>query len=188
MRFDPFQSRVCRNIRNELSKIFMEAIHSRDLAPSYAVAKKYAQEGAEQSIKEYISNRIERYSVIITQMQSANIAEDETYFIVLLLWDKELFFEIHEWLEPKCLKAIGTEKSILQALIRAAGTYILLEYGRDEGAKKMAAKAVAALLQHTKLLPDFLNSELLIAKLKAVDPIPPKLGAQQLISKQKESD
>lgn len=187
MRFDPFQNRLCRTIRNELSESLMEAIHNRDIAPSYAVAQKYAPESAEKDIKEYISNRIERYSGIINQIESANIAADETDIIVLLLWDKQLFFEVHEWLEPKWLKAKGTEKSILQALIHAAGTYILLEYGRNEGARKMAAKAVALLLQHTKLLPDFLNNELLIAKLKAVDPVPPKLGAQKLMSKKIES-
>lgn len=187
MRFDPFQNRLCRNIRNELSASLMEAIHSRDLTPSYAVAKKYAPESTKQDIKEYIGNRIERYSTIISQIQSANIAADETYIIVLLLWDKELFFEIHEWLEPKWMKAEGTEKSILQALIHAAGTYILLEYDRAEGARKMAAKAIDTLLNHTKLLPAFLNSELLIAKLEAVDPLPPKLGAEKLIATHKES-
>jgi uncharacterized protein len=187
MRFDPFQNRLCRKIRNELSKSLMEAIHSRDLTPSNAVAQKYAPESAEECIKEYIYNRIECYSLIISQIQSANIAADETYIIVLLLWDKELFFEIHEWLEPKWLKAEGTEKNILQAFIQAAGTYILLESGRNKGARKMATKAVAAMLKDTKLLPDFLDSKLLIKKLKAVDPVPPKLGAKEMISKKKES-
>jgi len=187
MRFDPFQNRLCRKIRNELSESLMGAIHSRDLAPSNAVAQKYAPESAEECINEYISNRIERYSVIINQIQSTNIAADETYIIVLLLWDKELFFEIHEWLEPKWLKAKGTEKSILQAFIQAAGTYILLEYSRDKGARKMAAKAVATMLKYAKLLPDFLDTELLINKLKAVDPVPPKLGAKKMIFNKKET-
>jgi len=182
MRFDPFQNRLCRTIRNELSESLMEAILKRDLAPSLAVAKRYAPESAEQEIKNYIHSRIERYSVILSQIQSTNIDADETFIIVLLLWDKELFFEIHEWLEPKWRTAEGTKKSILQAFIHAAGTYILLEYSRDKGASKMAAKAVAALLEYTKFLPNFIDSKLLIKKLNTVDPVPPKLGAQKLMA------
>lgn len=93
-----------------------------------------------------------------------------------MLWNQELFFEVHEWLEKGWLKAHGTDKSILQALIRAAGTYVHLKHGQREGAKKMAAKAVQTLLQHKAMVPAIFNVEVLIAKLAALDPVPPKLG------------
>jgi hypothetical protein len=180
--FDPFKSRLCRNIRNELSKSLMKAIHSGDIGSSYAVAEKYVSEGTEPFINSYINNRIMRYKAIVSQIQTANIQIHETYIIALLLWDQELFFEVHEWLEKKWRNSQGTEKIISQALIRAAGTYMHLECGRHVGAKKMASKAVAALIRHKESISVF-NVELLIAKLKALDPVPPKFGATRLPAK-----
>ena len=178
-RFDPFLNRLCRNIRNELSESLIETIHCGNVGPSYALAEQYLSEHAEPFINSYINSRIRCYEAIITQIRSANIQVHETYIIALLLWDQELFFEVHEWLENKWHDSEGTEKMILQALIRAAGTYLHLEYGRNEGAKKMAAKAVASLIRYKAFVPVFFNLEVLVAKLKAVDPVPPKLGAAQ---------
>jgi hypothetical protein len=180
--FDPFESRLCRNIRNELSESLIEAIHSGDIGLSYAIAEKYMSVSIEPFIKSYINNRIMRYKAIFTQIQTANIQIHETYIIALLLWDQELFFEVHEWLEKKWRNSQGAEKIILQALIRAAGTYMHLECGRHMGAKKMASKAVASLSRYKESIPVF-NVELLIAKLKALDPVPPKLGATRLPEK-----
>ena len=180
--FDPFKSRLCRNIRNELSESLMKTIHSGDIGSSYTVAEKYMSKGIEPFINNYINNRIMRYKVIVTQIQTANIQIHETYIIALLLWDQELFFEVHEWLEIKWRNSQGTEKIILQALIRAAGTYMHLECDRHMGAKKMASKAVETLIRYKESIPVF-NVELLIEKLKALDPVPPKLGATRLLVK-----
>jgi hypothetical protein len=180
--FDPFESRLCRNIRNELSVSLMKAIHNGDLGSSYTVVEKYMSEGIEPFINNYINNRIVRYKAIVTQIQTANIQIHETYIIALLLWDQELFFEVHEWLEKKWRNSQGTEKIILQALIRAAGTYMHLECGRHMGAKKMASKAVETLIRYKESIPVF-NVEQLIAKLKSLDPVPPKFGATRLPGK-----
>jgi hypothetical protein len=174
--FDPFNSRLCRNIRNDLSKSLMEAIHSGDIGTVYAAGEKYVSNGVEPFMIRYINGRIERYKTIVTQIQGANIQNHEIYIIALLLWNQELFFEVHEWLEKKWRNSKGTEKIILQALIRAAGTYMHLEHGRHTGAKKMASKAVTTLNRHKDSVPDFFKAELLIAKLKAFDPVPPKFG------------
>lgn len=181
--FNPFKSRLCRNIRNELSKSLMEAIHNGNIGPSYAAAEKFVSEGVEPFIASYINNRIMRYKTTVTQIQTANIQTHETYIIAVLLWDQELFFEVHEWLETKWRNSEGTEKIISQALIRAAGTYMHLEYGMNTGAKKMASKAVATLTRHKEYVPDCFNAELLIAKLKALDPVPPKFGLPDAVKK-----
>ena len=180
--FDPFKSRLCRNIRNELSESLMKTIHSGNIGSSYTVAEKYMSGAIEPFINNYINNRIMRYKVIVTQIQTANIQVHEAYIIALLLWDQELFFEVHEWLEKKWRISQGAEKIILQALIRAAGTYMNLECGRHVGAKKMASKAVENLIHYKESIPVF-NVELLISKLKALDPVPPKLGATGLLAK-----
>lgn len=160
----------------------MKTIHNGDIGSSYTIAEKYMSEGSEPFIKSYINNRIMRYKVIVTQIQTANIQIHETYIIAVLLWDQELFFEVHEWLEKKWRNNQGAEKIVLQALIRAAGTYMHLECGRHVGAKKLASKAVTTLIHYKESIPVF-NVELLIAKLKALDPVPPKLGAKRLPGK-----
>ena len=184
MNFDPFLNRLCRDIRNELSNSLIKSIRDGDIRPARAVEEKYASLVIDQSIKDYIESRITRYQTVISQIQAANIRLGETYSIALLLWDQGLFFETHEWLEEKWLTAQGREKKIFQTLIWAAGTYVLLEYGRNAGARKTASKAVAALVKYQKFIPGFINTDLLISKLKAFDPVPPKLGADRFETKE----
>lgn len=187
MDFDPFKSRLCRNIRNELSVSLMNAIDSRDIGPSAIVAQKYGSENAEPFIDRYIHDRLTRYQTIIEQIRSAHLPRHDTFVIALLLWDQELFFEVHEWLEKKWRAGKGAEKMISQALIRAAGVYVHLEHGRTAGARKMALKAVAGLTRCKALALSCFDVELLIDKLKALDPVPPKLGALRLAAKSKRS-
>ncbi len=127
-----------------------------------------------------MDDRITRYQAVITQIRVANIPIHDTYAVALLLWDQGLFFEVHEWVEGKWLQSSGAEKIVLQALIRAAGTYVYLEAGSPEKAKKIAAKALPPLIQHKALVPGFFNVDLLIASLEPVNTVPPKLGASKL--------
>ena len=181
--FDPFNSRLCRNVRNELSESLMDAIYSQDIGPSALVARKYGSEDVEPFIDGYIRDRLMRYQTIMDQIRSAHLLRSDTFMIALLLWDQELYFEVHEWLEKKWRAGKGAEKMIYQALIRAAGVYVHLEHGRTEGARKMALKAVAGLTCYKALASSCFNVELLIDKLKALDPDPPKLGALRLAAK-----
>ncbi len=174
--FDPFQDRLCRDIRNELSESLMEMINNAGIDVLSSVVEKYKAENIEPFMRDYIDDRLTRYRKVFKQIKLSRIQTDETYDIALLLWNQELFFEFHEWLEKKWLAADGTEKIILQALIRAAGTYVHLEHGRREGAKKMASKAVNSLVQYKAMVPAIFKVEVLVAKLKALDPIPPKFG------------
>jgi hypothetical protein len=159
----------------------MKAIHSQDIGPSMTAARKYVSEDVEPFIIRYVDNRLTRYQTIITQIRSAHIPIHDTFMIALLLWDQELFFEVHEWLERKWLDSKGAEKMVCQALIRAAGTYVHLEHGKYGAARKMASKAVAGLTRHRALVPLCLNVEVLIDKLNALDPAPPKLGASRVL-------
>ena len=180
--FDPFQKRICRDIRNELSKSFMKSLETNEISISRSTGDTFKNINNEAYIHSYIDNRLARYQTVLEQMSNAGIDKSETDAIALLLWDQELFFEVHEWLENNWVEAAGTRKIILQALIRAAGTYILFKYGRIHGAEGMAKKAKDILAQHKESLPSFLHIELLIEKLKKPDPIPPKLGADRYIA------
>ena len=179
-RFDPFESRLCRQVRNGLSESLMDSIPRGDIASLQAVAEQLLQDHAEAIIETYIDDRITRYQAVIAQIRSANIPADDTYAIALLLWDQELFFEVHEWVEARWLQSSGADKLVLQAVIRAAGTYVHLEAGNPEKAKKIAAKALPPLVQHKALVPGFFNVDVLIASLESVNPVPPKLGAGKL--------
>jgi len=174
--FDPFQNRLCRDIRNELSESLMAIINGADIGVLSSVVEKYTAGNIEPFRRDYMDDRLARYRTVLEQIKSSGIQTAETYGIALLLWDQELFFEVHEWLEKKWLSADGTEKIILQALIRAAGTYVHLEHGRREGARKMASKAVITLVQYKAMVPSAFTVEVLIAKLAALDPVPPKFG------------
>ena len=94
----------------------------------------------------------------------------------LVLWDLELFFEVHEILESVWIKATGSEKLVLQAMIRAAGMYIKLkDQNNIRGANKMASKAVKVLQANRQFFSNDFPLDLLLDKLKRLDPNPPKL-------------
>jgi len=181
--FDPFRNRLCRDVRNQLSSSLLETIHTKNITPSRRVADSFLARGVDSCIQQYINHRLARYKTVIDQMLSAEIASDEIYLVALLLWDQRLFFEVHEWLEQKWLLSVGSEKKILQALIRAAGTYLLLEYDRIKGARKTAEKAVEGLRLYRENIPSFFHVSVLINKLKSLDPAPPLLGAKEVVGK-----
>ncbi len=176
-KFDPFENRLCRNIRNDLSESLIKSIHAGNTGPSRTAAGKYASEDPEPFINDYIDIRVTCYESVLHHIQSKGIRIDETYRIAVLLWDQELFFEVHEWLEEKWHTANGVEKKVMQALIRAAGTYVHLSLGRLDSAKKIAQKALAGLVEHKASVPVDIDVERLIEKLQALDPIPPQLGS-----------
>ncbi len=93
-----------------------------------------------------------------------------------MLWDQELFFELHEWLEKKWIASEGIEKKVLQTLVRAAGTNVHLQLGRKDSAQKIGSKALAGLIEYKSHVPDIIDVERLIKKIKTLDPIPPKIG------------
>ncbi len=172
--FDPFHNRLCRDIRNELSLSFMTAIRSRDLSAAAGVVKSYASKDVESFVAEYMEDRLKRYQRVVQSIESQNIPPDDTYRIACCIWNQSLFFEFHEWLEQSWHRAAGSEKQVLQALIRSAGVYLLLESGRMNGAIKMAAKAAAGLCELQTLVPGSFDVARLIDKLSTLDPVPPK--------------
>ena len=92
-----------------------------------------------------------------------------------VLWNLGLFFEVHEILEHAWYDAQGDYKLILQALIRAAGVYIKLEYGYQGPAERMAAKALTVLEAHRDSLQKWFKPEPLFEALRELSP-PPRLS------------
>ncbi|MDH3329642.1 MAG: DUF309 domain-containing protein, partial [Desulfobulbaceae bacterium] len=100
---------------------------------------------------------------------------NDIFWQALVLWDQKLFFEVHEVLEHAWLKAGGEEKLVLQAMIRAAGVYIKLEYGYRESARKIANRALPILEEHKEFLAAYFEPEKLLRCLRDLTLPPPDL-------------
>ena len=82
---------------------------------------------------------------------------------------------MHEILEQEWRNAEGDEKVIVQAMIRAAGVYIKLEYGYREAAAKMAARSLPVLERHHEFLARYFDPVLFTERLRDLRLPPPRL-------------
>ncbi len=170
--FDPFQDRLSRDIRNDLSESLLHCLKENRLSAAREIADRYLTNNPAPPYVAYINDRMERYGRSL-----ALIAEGpaDVLWQGLVLWDLGLFFEVHEILEHAWLHSQGTEKALLQAMIRAAGFYIKLEYGFSVGAAKMAAKALPVIEDNRQRLAAYIDPDRLIEALRTHDPKPPLL-------------
>jgi len=174
-RFDPFNNRQCRDVRNALSEHFKTALEQKKMQPVRRAAGFFLSDPLPACVKAYIDRRLAAYERVLAEIRDHQL--DHPLEIAVAIWDQQLFFETHEYLEQHWMTAEGDEKMLLQAIIRAAGAYVHLEQGNLTGAKRIAAKAVAALEMHQDRLSPFADTRLLLAKLRSLDPVPPTLAA-----------
>ena len=177
-RFEPFQDRLNRDIRNELSAALPTALAQNDLTPVRAVAARYLQQGLAPPYVDYIETRLAGYAQALEMIARTGV--EGALARALVFWDLGLFFEVHEILEQAWHGARGAEKEVLQAMIRAAGFYIKGEYGYFEAGAKMAGRAMAALKKNRQACNGF-ALDTLLESLRSLDPIPPKLMRQDLL-------
>jgi hypothetical protein len=176
-RFNPFESRLCRTVRNTLGQSLLAAIPAGEMEPVSRVAQAYAPADADEVIKNYVNKRATSYRAVFAGMRSAGIQAGDSWNIALLLWDQRLFFECHEWLEKKWRRSEGAEKKMIQAVIWSAGAYAHLEYGRIDAAGKLAARAIVGLRRYREQVPALFDVDVLVNKLEALDPVPPKFSS-----------
>ena len=174
-RFDPFNDRTSRDVRNGLSERFVAvltgtgpeeklhhaavALRRLPLAPVHAA---------------YLDDRMARFAKALGEVPRTS--PDDVDAVTRILWNLGLFFETHEYLETVWLHSSGPEKEILQALIRAAGVYVHLEQGNTRGARKMADKSLEALRCHAPALACRIgNLDDLLTALARLSPIAPEL-------------
>ena len=170
--FDPFRDRLSRDIRNDLSESLLTCRTQHQLTAAQAVANSYLATNPEPCYVDYINNRLDRYAKFLALIADGPA---DVVWQGFVLWDLGLFFEVHEILEQAWMQAFGDEKTFLQALIRAAGFYIKREYGFDDGAAKMAAKAVPVLAANVHRLAVHIDPERLLAALRTTTGKPPLL-------------
>jgi uncharacterized protein len=170
--FNPFEDRLSRDIRNDLSETIFEVLDSGSLAAAEHAASGYRRQDLERIYAEYIEQRLERYGrALATLPNGASLIKQAA-----VLWDLHLFFEVHEILEPAWIAADGDNKRLLQALIRAAGVYINLELGYTRRAAKIAGKTLPVLQELRTNLISQIDIGSLIDALESLSKKPPRIG------------
>ncbi len=171
--FNPFEDRLSRDIRNNLSEGLAEAVETGKTDKLSTIVENYRQQPLAWYYLEYLENRYARYRTALQRFH-ANISDPIQQGIVL--WNLGLFFEVHEILEHVWYTAEGDMKATLQALIRAAGFYIKLEFGFKDSACRIAAKAIPVLEANRYILDRYFNTDTLITALKDPQYLPPELS------------
>jgi hypothetical protein len=177
--FNPFESRLCRTVRNELGQALLAAIPAGEFESITRYAQGVVPIGAGSAVEQYVKRRLKGYRTVLDAMNSGAGAAGNPWRPAVLLWNQGFFFECHEWLESRWRRSAGPEKKMIQTLIWAAGVYSHLEYGRAAEAGKLAARAVEGLKQYRGLVPAPFDVDRLIAKLEALDPIPPQFNPEK---------
>ncbi|MBI5557430.1 MAG: DUF309 domain-containing protein [Deltaproteobacteria bacterium] len=176
-RFDPDNDRLARDIRNTLARALMTTLERMEIDPVIDLATNYLDRPLASAYHAYVRERVDRYRLAVSLMAENNVADP--FAQALILWNYGLFFEVHERLEGIWKKAAGRRRQALQALIRAAGTYVLLANGRYPAAASMAAKAKTGLENYADTLVELTDIRELSKSLQNLDLPPPKLFARK---------
>lgn len=177
-RFDPFNNRLARDIRNALAESYVDALLQLDESVYQREAEQWLAKNLNHEATGYIQDRIKRYDRTFNQIKENRIKDAKLQ--ALVIWNHRLFFEVHEHLERIWQKATGDEYQALKGLIQAAGVYVHLKYEHRAAAEKLAVKASDRILKYADCLTFIANLNLLLAKLKTLDEDPPQLERHTL--------
>ncbi len=171
-RFNPFEDRRSRDIRNDLSSGLAAAIETGNHDKLTEIVSQFRSQPLADYYQEYLENRYARYRQALAHIEDKIIDPIEQGVV---LWNLGLFFEVHEVLEHAWYSAQGNRKQTLQALIRAAGVYIKREYGFSDSADRIAAKAIPVLAANKDILRAYFDVDELTVALQTPHLPPPTL-------------
>ena len=172
-KFDPFADRTARDIRNELSEKFVDALAVLDPHKYLNAARKLREQNLLSVHADYIDDRLQRYNHVFEEIQADRIGDPLQQ--ALVIWNRGLFFEFHDHLEMLWQAAAGDQRQALKGLIKAAGVYIHLEQDHRQAAESLAKKSYDLIQQYASCLTFIANIETLLEKLKLADTVPPQL-------------
>ena len=89
-RFEPFQDRLSRDIRNQLSAALPQALAQMELTPVRGVAARYLQQELAAPYVAYIEARLAGYAKALAIIARHGITE--ALARALVFWDLGLFF------------------------------------------------------------------------------------------------
>lgn len=177
-RFDPFNNRLARDIRNVLSEAFVEALAHLNRETYLAAAGRWNLENLPAEYRAYILDRLQRYGLVFKQIQDNRL--DDPLNRALVIWNHGLFFEFHDHLEGLWQDSSGDEKQALKGLIKAAGVYVHSEFSHQQAVERLAGKSAGLLNQYSHCLAFIANLDELIKKLLNRDPVPPQLKNSEI--------
>ncbi len=141
-RFDPFGNRASRDIRNTLSEAFVAAWQGAGVDYA-AVADRLRRRHSQPVYRAYIARRLEAYRAAADDRR--NLDDPSLLDEVIVLWNRGLFFEVHELLESHWHGARGVRREVLQTLIQAAAVYVHREADREPAAARLGRRVSARL-------------------------------------------
>lgn len=163
-RIDPFKSRLARDIRNSLSKSFLESLRSANRDFFQRKAAQLLEQEPSQTHQDYIVSRLSKYEDVFAAIIRNHLNDELDQ--AEILWDHGLFYEMHELLEIVWVKAEGNERKALQGLIQAAGMKIHAEVRNMKAANSMGRKALTALQHYGDTLKGFGRLNSMLAEIK----------------------
>lgn len=172
-KFDPFNNRLSRDIRNTLSEAFMAALSRMEPSAYRDEAEIWLAKNPSEIYVEYIQDRLQRYDRVFDQIKANHL--DEPLLQSLVIWNNGLFFEFHDHLEGIWKQATGDERQALKGLIKAAGVYIHHEFNHQQAIKSLSPKSYDLIRQYANSLTFINNLDALLQKLRVLDPDPPRL-------------
>lgn len=135
--FDPFRDRVSRDIRNTLSEAFVAAWsgNGEDYTEVAAALRKRYQHPVYRT---YIDQRMADYRAALEDRRE--LAAPGLLDEMVVLWNRQLFFEVHELLEGHWHVARGARREVLQALIQTAAVFVHRQAGREAAAEQLGRR------------------------------------------------
>lgn len=173
-RFDPFNDRLSRDIRNSLSEAFVDALRNGDDRPLKRCFQRWHQREMPPALQNYIRERSRRYRSVLDALDAEKVRDDGT--VVATIWNRGLFFEVHEFLEGIWDSETGPEREALKGLIQAAGAYVHREHRNLRPARRLAARAMGRLTGQSHRLARIGNLAALRESLENIEQPPPQLS------------
>lgn len=174
MNFNPFEDRLSRDTRNALGHGFIQSIRSNSMDPFLETKAAWTAAPATPEIQSYIKKRRTHLTTILNQLAESQDFEGQ-HSIPVILWNLQLFFEFHEWMEEIWTSQTKAQKKASQALIIAAVVYEHLTYHRTESAKRLAKKAVNLFEAYGGSVPDWADPPIFCRHLTNLNLAPPVL-------------
>ena len=178
-KFDPFNDRLSRDIRNTLSEAFIDALSRMEPSAYRDEADIWCAKNPSGIYLEYIQNRLQSYDLVFRQIKANQLVDP--LLQCLVIWNNGLFFEFHDHLEGIWKQSGGDERQALKGLIKAAGVYIHNEVSHHRAVKSLSAKSYRLIRQYSHSLAFIKNLDVLTQKLKALDPEAPRLENPDLL-------
>jgi len=174
-RFDPFNDRTSRDVRNALSTALVNELCGEDGPKLKDTASQWLSRAGDTIYRTYIHQCMATYRNVLTEVNVASITEPRLQAVVL--WNARLFFEVHELLESAWHGTEGGERKALKGLIQAAGVFVHRGHGNHKAAEGLARRAMDN-LKHPSPYLDFIEDLMpLIESLRQASAAPPRLTA-----------